>query len=86
MYTLDARTQNALYKAHKSKTLGLEMVEIAIPKFNDLDTLTSTGNQHQSLRNACFEFSVAQGNNVFINVDNATRTNDTVLHTSEESG
>ncbi len=84
MYPLDAHTQNALHKAHKSKTLCLDIVEIAIPEFNDLDTLTPTTKNHQSLCDACFDFSDDHGNNIFIDVDNATRSYDTVLQVRKE--
>jgi hypothetical protein len=77
MYTLDARTQSALYKAHKSRTFGPDMIEVTIPGFHELDTSPQSGNK--SLRDMCFELADSQGQNIFVDVDNATRSQDTVL-------
>ncbi len=81
MYSLDARTQSVLYKTHKSRITGPDMIEITIPGFHDLDTATHMGNSNsnQSLRDLCFELKDAQGNNLFTDVDNETRLHETVL-------
>jgi hypothetical protein len=43
MYTLNAKTQNALYKTHKSRIQGSDIMEIGIPEFYDLDTHPEKG-------------------------------------------
>ncbi len=79
MYTLDARTQGALYKAHKSRLLGSNMIEVTIPDFHKLDTLTPSGKSQKSLRDMCFDLKDSLGENLFVDADNATRSHETVL-------
>ena len=78
MNTLDARTQNALYHTHKARIQGSEIIEICVPDFHDLDT--PTGKNHISLRDMCFDMTNLQGTNMFVDVDNATRSGETVFH------
>ncbi len=78
MYTLDVKTQNALYKTHKFRIEGSEILEIGIPKFVDLDSPTGTTNQ--TLRDMCFDLHDINGQNVLVDVGNATRSGETVFH------
>ena len=84
MYSLDARTQNALYKTHKSRIYGADIVEIGIPDFHDLDTPALIGNKQVSLRDMCFDLKLNSGANIFVDVDNATRTGETVFQVKKE--
>ena len=82
LYTLDVKTQNALYKTHKNRIQGPDIMEIGIPDFSELD-IPAAANQ-KTLRDMCFDLRNTQGQNVFIDVDNATRTGDTVFHVRRE--
>ena len=55
MYTLDAPTQTAVYKTHKSRIYGQDALEIVIPDFHDLDTPVNVRNKQTMLRNVCFD-------------------------------
>jgi hypothetical protein len=44
MHSLDVPTQTALYRAHKARTYGNDLLEITIPTFEDLDTQITIGN------------------------------------------
>ena len=57
MYSLDTRTQTALYKAHKARTFGSEMLEIEIPDFSDIDTKVVNGNRSTSLETCALNSS-----------------------------
>ncbi len=74
MYSLDTCTQLALYEAHKSWTFGSERLKIEIPDFNNIDTKVSTGKRSSSLQDVCFELESKDGNNLFVDIDNATRS------------
>jgi hypothetical protein len=84
MYSLDTRTQNSLYKAHKTRSFGAEMLEIGIPEFYELDTKISHGNSHTSLRDACFELTDSSGKNLFVDIDNDPRSGITVFQVRKE--
>jgi hypothetical protein len=79
MHTLDAQTQNALYKTHKSRIQGADTVEIGIPDFYDLETPVCIGDKQVSLRDMCFDLKTITGLNINVDVDNATRTDETVF-------
>jgi hypothetical protein len=79
MYSLDIPTQTALYKAQKSRILGPEMMEFEIPTFSDLDTKVLINSNPLSLRDACFDLRNPNGTNLFIDVDNATRSESSVF-------
>jgi hypothetical protein len=79
---LDAKTQNALYKTHKSRIQGSDIIEIAIPEFTELDE--PVGKSNLSLRYLCFDMKTTNGVNVFVDVDNATRSGETVFHVKKE--
>jgi hypothetical protein len=74
MYSLDTRTQNSLFKAHKTRTFGAEMLEIGIPDFYDLDTQISHGKSHTLLRDICFDLKDPTGKILFVDIDNDPRS------------
>ena len=82
MYTLDVKTQTALYKTHKARIQGPDIVEIGIPDFHDLDSPAETN--QDTLRDMCFDLKNTKGQNLFLDVDNATRSGDTVFHVRRE--
>jgi hypothetical protein len=81
MYTLDAKTQASIYKAHKSRQLGPNMVEISIPDFDDLDSPAkhSSTTLPVSLRDFVFDLTDGKGKNVYCDIDNSTRSEHTVM-------
>ena len=74
MYSLETRIQNSLYKTHEARTFGPEMLEIS-----DIDTKVQVGSKPISLRDVCFELQDEHGLNIFVDIDNATQTETTVL-------
>ena len=84
MYSLETRIQNSLYKTHKARTFGPEMLEIGIPDFSDIDTKVKVASKPVSLRDVCFDLQDEHGQNIFVDVDNATRTETTVFQVRKE--
>ncbi len=79
MYTLDARTQSALYKTHKARVHGEDMIEVGIPDFHDLDTQVLVCNQNTSLRDMCFDLKSSTSTNLFVDADDATHSGETIF-------
>jgi hypothetical protein len=84
MYSLDIKTQSALYKAHKSKIFGQDMLEIGIPDFHGIDTTVIIDKRPTSLRDVCFDLKSPDGSNTFVDVDNATRSGITVFQAKKD--
>ncbi len=84
MRTLDARTQIALYKAHKGKIHGSDILEIGIPDFHDLDTSVSTGKNTPPRSGTSVDLKDQTGQNLFIDIGNATPSGETVFQVQKE--
>jgi hypothetical protein len=60
------------------------MLEIGIPDFTELDTKVEIGKTSVSLRDFCFDLKDSAGTNLFVDVDDATRSGITVFQVSKE--
>ena len=61
------------------------MLEITIPGFDDLDTIIQSGRRKTTLRDVCFELTDENGNNIFIDIDNSNRCQDTVFQVQKDN-
>ena len=85
MNSLQASTQTALYKAHKDRTLGNDLVEITIPNFQDLETKITIDSSTRSLRDVCFDLKDQSGKNVFVDIDQSPRSSATILQVNKNN-
>ena len=81
MYTLDSRNQTAIYKAHKARQHSTTMLEISLPGFTDLETPTNSPNGPHplTLRDFAFDLKDTNGDNIYVDIDNASKTDHTVM-------
>ena len=86
MGSLDKRSQKIYYKSHKLRTTGNSIVEVVIPAFHSLDTnvQVNLGASATSLRHFVFDLS-QQGRKMKIDIDDGTRTGETVILVNSEN-
>jgi hypothetical protein len=79
LYSLPRETQITILSQHQQRTTGKTMLDVTIPKFHGLSTKVMINNKLTTLRESLGNIRHLDGSLLHLDIDDATRNEDTIM-------
>jgi len=79
LYSLPKETQITILSQHQQRTTGKTMLDVTIPKFHGLSTKVMINNKLTTLRESLGNIRHLDGSLLHLDIDDATRNEDTIM-------